>query len=83
MDPGSFKTFDTGYFKQVSKGRSLFLTDEALLHDSDTRKYVQRQAKASADEFFRDFAGSMVKMGRIEVLKNEEGEIRKKCGFVN
>ncbi|XP_020701141.1 peroxidase 1-like [Dendrobium catenatum] len=83
MDPGSFKTFDVGYFKQVSKRRSLFLSDEALLHDSETRSYVERQAMASPDEFFRDFAASMVKMGRLEVLTNEKGEIRKRCGFVN
>ncbi|PKU82569.1 Peroxidase 1 [Dendrobium catenatum] len=74
MDPGSFKTFDVGYFKQVSKRRSLFLSDEALLHDSETRSYVERQAMASPDEFFRDFAASMVKMGRLERLKENKAK---------
>ncbi|KAG0477272.1 hypothetical protein HPP92_014113 [Vanilla planifolia] len=83
MDPGSFRTFDTGYFKQVAKRRSLFLSDEALLHDEETRAYVERQAKANPEQFFGDFAESMLKMGRVEVLTGKEGEIRKVCGAVN
>ncbi|CAN1222265.1 Peroxidase 27 [Linum grandiflorum] len=30
MDPGSFKTFDNGYFKQVAKRRALFQSDAAI-----------------------------------------------------
>ena len=84
MDPGSFKTFDTDYFKLVSKRRGLFRSDAALLFDNTTRDYVQRIATGKFDgEFFKDFSASMIKMGDVGVLTGAEGEIRKKCHALN
>jgi peroxidase len=84
MDPGSFKTFDLDYFKLVSKRRGLFHSDGALLTDAFTRAYILRHATgAFKDEFFADFAVSMVKMGNTDVLTGSQGEIRKKCSVVN
>ncbi|VAH08915.1 unnamed protein product [Triticum turgidum subsp. durum] len=84
MDPGSFKTFDTDYFKLVSKRRGLFHSDGALLTDPFTRAYVQRHATgAFKDEFFADFAASMIKMGNANPLTGGQGEIRSKCSVVN
>lgn len=80
MDPGSFKTFDTSYYRHVAKRRGLFRSDAALLFDDTTRDYVQRIATGKFDgEFFRDFSESMIKMGDVGVLIGAEGEIRKKC----
>ncbi|KAL5232303.1 hypothetical protein ABZP36_031079 [Zizania latifolia] len=83
MDPGSFKTFDLGYYKHVAKRRGLFHSDGALLTDAFTRAYVQRHAAGFQEEFFADFAASMVKMGNVDVLTGAQGEIRKKCSVVN
>ncbi|GJM99945.1 hypothetical protein PR202_ga17088 [Eleusine coracana subsp. coracana] len=84
MDPGSYKTFDTSYYRHVSKRRGLFQSDAALLTDASTRGYVQRIATGKFDdEFFRDFSESMIKMGNFGVLTGAEGEIRKKCYIVN
>ncbi|PKA53529.1 Peroxidase 1 [Apostasia shenzhenica] len=91
MDPGSFRTFDSSYYKLIVKRRALFNSDEALLHDEETKDYVHRQvavavavaARGFPAEFFKDYGVSMVKMGNIEVLTGSEGEIRKKCAFVN
>ncbi|KAG8068103.1 hypothetical protein GUJ93_ZPchr0005g14593 [Zizania palustris] len=83
MDPGSFRTFDLGYFKHVAKRRGLFHSDGALLTNSFTRAYVQRHAAGFQEEFFADFAASMVKMGNVDVLTGAQGEIRKKCSVVN
>lgn len=83
MDPGSFRTFDSDYYKLVSKRRGLFESDAALLADPETRAYVLRQSVAPAEEFFRDFAVSMVNMGNIEVLTGSQGEVRRHCAFVN
>lgn len=84
MDPGSFKTFDLDYFKLVSKRRGLFHSDGALLTHPVTRAYVQRHATgAFKEEFFADFAASMVKMGNANPLTGSQGEIRKKCSVVN
>nr|CAB3451652.1 unnamed protein product [Digitaria exilis] len=84
MDPGSFLSFDASYYRLVAKRRGLFHSDAALLTHPATRAYVQRQATGLfADEFFRDFADSMVKMSTIQVLTGDQGEIRKKCYLVN
>ena len=80
MDPGSFKTFDTSYYRHVAKRRGLFRSDAALLFDNTTMDYVQRMATGKFDgEFFKDFSASMIKMGDVGVLTGAEGEIRKKC----
>uniref|UniRef100_M8BRV8 Peroxidase n=1 Tax=Aegilops tauschii TaxID=37682 RepID=M8BRV8_AEGTA len=80
MDLGSFKTFDTSYYRHVAKRRGLFRSDAALLFDDTTRDYVQCIATGKFDgEFFKDFRASMIKMGDVGVLTGAEGEIRKKC----
>ncbi|KAG8042780.1 hypothetical protein GUJ93_ZPchr0328g33306 [Zizania palustris] len=85
MDPGSFKTFDTSYYRHIAKGRALFTSDETLMLDPFTRGYVLRQANVAGypAEFFSDFAASMVKMGNMQVLTGAQGEIRRHCAFVN
>uniref|UniRef100_M8B309 Peroxidase n=1 Tax=Aegilops tauschii TaxID=37682 RepID=M8B309_AEGTA len=84
MDPGSFLTFDAGYYRLVAKRRGILHSDSALLEHPTTRAYVERQATGLfAAEFFRDFAESMVKMGNVGVLTGEQGEIRSKCYAVN
>ncbi|MCL7043817.1 hypothetical protein MKW94_007466 [Papaver nudicaule] len=83
MDPGSFKTFDSSYYKLVSKRRGLFTSDAALLDDPVTKAYVRSQAINNGPTFFKDFSVSMEKMGAIEVLTGNAGEIRKHCAFIN
>ncbi|KAK4492998.1 hypothetical protein RD792_000037 [Penstemon davidsonii] len=84
MDPGSFKTFDINYYTLVAKRRGLFTSDSALLAVNETREYVRGHASSSGTStFFADFAASMIKMGNIEVLTGNAGEIRKSCAFVN
>ncbi|KAK8966520.1 Peroxidase 1 [Platanthera guangdongensis] len=83
MDPGSARTFDEGYYKNVVKRRGLFTSDDSLLHNKKAKAYLLRQTRGSPLEFFRDFAVSMVKMGGIGVLTGTAGEVRKQCAFVN
>ncbi|KAI3955042.1 hypothetical protein MKW98_005045 [Papaver atlanticum] len=83
MDPGSFKTFDSSYYKLVSKRRGLFTSDATLLNDPVTKAYVKSQARSNGATFFKDFAVSMEKMNAIEVLTGNAGEIRKHCAFIN
>ncbi|KAJ1404344.1 Secretory peroxidase [Sesbania bispinosa] len=82
MDPGSRNTFDLGYYNQVVKRRGLFQSDAALLKSSITRSIIASQLK-STQGFFVEFAKSMEKMGRINVLTGIQGEIRKHCALVN
>lgn len=84
MDPGSFKTFDESYYTLVSKRRGLFQSDSALLDDSETKTYVELQARShGGSTFFKDFGESMIKMGRIGVLTGTQGEIRHVCTKIN
>lgn len=80
MDPGSFKTFDEDFYTLVSKRRGLFESDAALLDDAETKAYVLK-ASGHGQAFAKDFAVSMVKMGKIGA--GNPGEIRKHCAFVN
>ncbi|KAJ8564506.1 hypothetical protein K7X08_000966 [Anisodus acutangulus] len=83
MDPGSFKIFDGSYYSYVAKRRGLFQSDAALLDDKETKAYVKLQAMSHGSTFFKDFAESMEKMGKVGVLTGKAGEIRKRCAFVN
>lgn len=84
MDPGSVRTFDTSYYKLVAKRRGLFTSDSALLDDSETKDYLKKQGiNQYGSTFFKDFGESMVKMGRVQVLTGNQGEIRKVCSRVN
>ncbi|KAJ6807126.1 peroxidase 27-like [Iris pallida] len=82
MDPGSFLTFDSSYYKLVLKRRTLFGTDDALLRDATAKALVQRFAD-NQSEFFKEFGVSMVNMGNFQVLTGTQGEIRKHCALVN
>nr|CAD1829364.1 unnamed protein product [Ananas comosus var. bracteatus] len=66
MDPGSFRTFDTSYYKYVAKRRGLFHSDASLLTYSETKAYVQRHADGLTAEFFQDFGDSMINMGMLQ-----------------
>ncbi|CAH9071411.1 unnamed protein product [Cuscuta epithymum] len=83
MDPGSFRTFDLSYYKGVLKRRGLFQSDSALLNSQTTRALVNQLASGSNEIFEAEFARSMEKMGRINVLTGSAGEIRKNCALVN
>jgi len=82
MVPGSSTTFDTTYFKLVTKKKALFRSDVELLRSQVTRDYVFSHVTDSTG-FFHDFGFSIVKMGRNKVLQGHNGEIRKNCAVVN
>ena len=83
MDPGSFLTFDTSYYRGLLKRRGLFQSDAALITDTAARADVESVAKGPSEVFFQVFARSMVRMGMIEVKTGGEGEIRRHCAVVN
>jgi peroxidase len=83
MDPGSFLTFDTDYYKNILKRRGLFTSDASLLTNATAKAGVTTLATSSDSVFFSVFAISMEKMNQIEVKTGTEGEIRKHCALVN
>jgi peroxidase len=84
MDAGSSSTFDTSYYRQVAKGRGLLKSDAVLMEHYITGAYVRRAATGRYERhFFQDFRDSMAKMGAMDLLTGNQGEIRTKCNLVN
>lgn len=83
MDPGSFRTFDLGYYKLVLKRRGIFQSDAALTTTAATKAKIEQLVHGILEVFFAEFGRSMEKLGRVEVKTGEEGEIRKHCAVVN
>ena len=81
MDPGSANNFDASYFVNLKHKKGLFQSDAALLTDKQSNKIVGELVKST--DFLKEFSQSMKRMGAIEVLTGNSGEIRKKCGVIN
>ncbi|TYH55631.1 hypothetical protein ES332_D09G247800v1 [Gossypium tomentosum] len=74
--------FDTAYFKNLVKERGLLTSDQALFSGGSTDKLVETYSKNS-DAFWVDFGKSMIKMGNIKPLTENQGQIRVNCRKVN
>ncbi|PKA63708.1 Peroxidase 30 [Apostasia shenzhenica] len=82
MDPGSFRSFDLGYYRNVLKRRGLLQSDAALITEQGSRAFISELLQ-DGEKFFGGFALSMEKMGRTEVKTGSAGEIRKNCAVIN
>lgn len=77
--------FDNHYYLNVLEGEGLLGSDNVLVA-KDHEGNITRQMWAYASNqnlFFKSFVKSMLKMGNINVLTGNEGEIRRNCRFVN
>ncbi|KAK8488922.1 hypothetical protein V6N13_099860 [Hibiscus sabdariffa] len=83
MDPGSRKTFDLSYYTLLLKRRGLFQSDNALTTDTTSLALIRQLLSSPPQFFFDQFAKSMEKLGRINVMTGAEGEVRKQCALVN
>jgi peroxidase len=82
LDPSTPNTFDNAYFQELLQNEGIFSSDSALVIDARTRVFVTEYA--NDENSFRDqFGDAMIRMGRIQILTGQQGEIRKRCGFVN
>ncbi|GKU85578.1 hypothetical protein SLEP1_g233 [Rubroshorea leprosula] len=81
MDPQSALSFDKNYYQTVLENKGLFQSDAALLTNRQSAKIVRHLQISTS--FIAKFANSMEKMGSIEVLTGNTGEIRKQCRFAN
>nr|GMD12051.1 peroxidase 5-like [Ipomoea batatas] len=83
--PLDFRTpnrLDNEYYVNLMKGRGVLTSDQTLADSPLTARIVRYNANYGG-VWAKKFAAAMVKMGSIEVLTGEEGEIRKSCRVIN
>jgi len=82
MDTRTPTISDVNYYKDILANRGLFTSDQTLLTNPATAREVKSNARSSSG-WKRKFAAAMVKMGQIEVLTGNTGEIRANCRVIN
>uniref|UniRef100_A0A803Q416 Peroxidase n=1 Tax=Cannabis sativa TaxID=3483 RepID=A0A803Q416_CANSA len=82
LDQNTSNVFDNEFYNQIRLKRGVLKIDQELATDSTSFRLVSNLA-SNPLQFSRSFANAMVKMGKIEVLVGNAGEIRKNCGAFN
>jgi peroxidase len=75
-------TFDNVFYKNLQNKEGLLTTDQELISDRRTAPFVEAMASKTFI-FESDFSDAMVKLGNVQVLTGNEGEVRVNCNFVN
>ncbi|XP_028766896.1 peroxidase 44-like [Neltuma alba] len=82
LDQNTSLVFDNEYYRQVRMSRGVLHIDQQLGVDASSRGIVAGFA-ANENSFKRRFAEAMIKMGSLDVLVGNAGEIRKNCRAFN
>ncbi|XP_072962533.1 peroxidase 57-like [Typha angustifolia] len=80
-DPWSALRVDNNFYKQLLQNKGILPIDQALASDWSTRWIVQLLANTNL--FPRLFNQALVKLGAVQVLTGNQGQIRKNCRRVN
>ncbi|XP_024977747.1 peroxidase 72-like [Cynara cardunculus var. scolymus] len=83
MDPASPTKFDNGYYKNLMALKGLLSSDEILYTQNQQTMDLVKHYAENQDDFFEQFAKSMIKMGNITPLTGNHGEIRRICRRIN
>ncbi|GFP97490.1 peroxidase 39 [Phtheirospermum japonicum] len=82
FDPYSQQKMDSRFYKELLRNRALLESDQNLVLEPNAngvmKKYVNDQ-----NGWLASFTAAITKLGGIEVLTGNQGEIRKQCRFVN
>nr|XP_043613572.1 cationic peroxidase 1-like [Erigeron canadensis] len=83
LDPTP-SSFDGRYFNNLVSKKGLLRSDQALFNgnDGETDELVEKYNEKQ-QEFFEDFAKSMIKMGDISPLTGNRGQVRYNCRKIN
>lgn len=74
--------FTQSFYKRVISHQSILGVDQQLLFGNDTLQ-ITTEFAADFEDLRRSFALSMSRMGNINVLTGNAGEIRQNCRFTN
>ncbi|KDP45138.1 hypothetical protein JCGZ_17470 [Jatropha curcas] len=85
LDYNTPARFDNHYFINILEGRGLLGSDNVLVKEDDEGEIIKQVWGYASNQqlFFDSFVNSIVKMGNINVLTGNEGQIRENCRFVN
>ncbi|XP_073130150.1 peroxidase 5-like [Henckelia pumila] len=75
-------TFENSYYTNVLHNGGLFTSDQTLTTSPESLAEVREYAMSNR-RWLRDFAESMIKMSKIQVLTGSAGEIRVNCRVIN
>ncbi|KAL5220418.1 hypothetical protein ABZP36_025131 [Zizania latifolia] len=82
IDVSTPTVLDNNYYKLLPLKLGLFFSDDQLIRDDKLVPLVN--AFAANETLWKErFAAAMIKMGNIEVLTENAGDIRLNCNFVN
>jgi len=77
-------TFDNSYFTNLQNNEGILISDQTLYNTSGALSVsIVENFAADQDQFFTQFALSTIKMGNLNPLTGDQGEIRTDCKFVN
>ncbi|KAE8786601.1 Peroxidase 12 [Hordeum vulgare] len=82
LDVRTPDVFDNKYYVNLVNREGLFVSDQDLFTNANTRPIVERFARSQRN-FFSQFGVSMVKMGQIKVLTGGQGQVRRNCSARN
>ncbi|XP_016502055.1 peroxidase 57-like [Nicotiana tabacum] len=82
LDQNTSFVVDNQFYKQILLKKGVLKIDQELALDKLSAPIVSRFA-ANGNAFRQSFAKAMVKMGSINVLVGDDGEIRKNCRVFN
>lgn len=80
LDQGTPLVVDNSYYKQILANKGILKVDQNIAVDRLTNSTVK--SLASGTSFPTLFAGAMVRMGAVQVLTGNQGQIRKSCRLV-
>uniref|UniRef100_A0A1J3DLW2 Peroxidase n=2 Tax=Noccaea caerulescens TaxID=107243 RepID=A0A1J3DLW2_NOCCA len=83
LDINSAGRFDNSYFKNLIEKMGLLSSDQVLFSSNEQSMELVKKYAEDQEEFFEQFAESMIKMGNISPLTGSSGEIRKNCRKIN
>lgn len=82
QDQGTPADLDNQYYRNVLAGKVLFNSDWALISNDTTRQMVADNAGNQA-QWAAKFIDAMRKMGALDVLTGDQGEVRSFCNVSN
>ncbi|KAL0297011.1 UNVERIFIED_CONTAM: Peroxidase 39 [Sesamum radiatum] len=82
FDPYSHHKMDSRFYKELLNNRALLESDHNLAKEPHAHKFMEQYA-VDQEGWIAKFTSATIKLGEIEVLTGNQGQIRKQCRAVN